>query len=75
LQGRKSVERPFILRMAEVVFCLFGSGSSGLGRGAFALASAGTQFRQLAVLLDRVGFVEHLLTNDTQRNQLKLRRL
>ena len=31
LQGRKSAERPKILRTTEVLFCLFGSGSSGLG--------------------------------------------
>jgi hypothetical protein len=31
LQGRKSVERPYFLRKTEGLFCLFGSGSSGLG--------------------------------------------
>ena len=31
MQGRKSVERPKILRITEVRLCLFGSGSSGLG--------------------------------------------
>ena len=30
LQGRKSAERPFLLRIAEDFFCLFGSGFAGL---------------------------------------------
>jgi len=31
LRGRKSAERPKILRTTEVLCCLFGSGLSGLG--------------------------------------------
>ena len=46
MQGRKSVERPTILRTTEDVFCLFGSGSSGSGikmRSAVAAPGAGSR--------------------------------
>jgi len=38
LRGRKSAERPKILRTTEVLCCLFGSGSSGLGNANIAVA-------------------------------------